>query len=63
MKNGFYLSPDGLHIIEISIIASTRVCDSIDLLYCSEYPEICRVCCDGDGAWLNRFLLTWEFLE
>jgi hypothetical protein len=63
MKEGFYLSPDGLHVIEIFIVASTRVCDSIDLFYYSEYPEICRVCCDGDVVWLNRFLLTWEFLE
>ncbi len=62
MNNGFYLSPNGLHIIEIYVVADSHVCLSVDLFYLDKNSEHCRLACDGGGEWLSRFLENWEFL-
>lgn len=63
MKEGFYLSPNGLHIVELKIISLSRVCDSFDVAYIDQHKEIRNLCCDGEFIWMRRFLECWEYLE
>lgn len=58
MKDGFYLSPDGKHIVELVRMSSNKWFDSWNLIV-----EGHTVNMDGDLFWLEIILSGWEYLK